>query len=191
MQWLLGDIDALDRDKLPAAWIVRTGSPFADHVTARVRPSRADLADAALAREDGGAGRLFRRLMVKALAARLFGVDPSTVEIERNGAGALLLPGLPAFASVSGCGDRHLAAVGNSPLGADIEGGDDASALNEWTAREAYLKALGIGLRVAPEAVTLERAGDRITARLHGRECGSVRTLHAPGFTAAVAELAD
>ncbi len=188
MQWLLGNLDALDARAEPVAWMVQTRSDAADALAASVRATRADLADAALAREDAGGGRLFRRLMLRALAARIFGGSPRSVEVKRSASGGILLPGLPAYASVSGSGDYHLVAVGRRPIGADIESGDGADALLEWTAKEAYLKALGIGFGAPQQEVMLDPCGEGFIARIGGLGCGHVRLFGGRGFTAALAE---
>ena len=125
-------------------------------------PEPADLADAALAKRDGGAGRLLRRRLLRALVGRVFGLHPSAVRFARDARGAPGLAGLPGFVSTAGCtanGEGWSAvALSPYPVGVDLEAGAASEALARWTLTESYLKALGQGLFIAPEQVRLTPA---------------------------------
>ena len=121
-------------------------------------PTREDFADAAMARRDGGGPRLLRRRMLRALAARTFGLHPAAIGFARDGAGAPRLVGAPAHLSAAGCEGWSAVALGPTSLGVDIEphAGGDPAELHRWTLVEAYLKGLGAGLNVAPERVGVD-----------------------------------
>ena len=143
----------------PIAWV----APHAEAAHWPLPPPEpGDLADAALAKRDGGAGRLLRRRLLRALVGRVFGLHPSAVRFARDARGAPGLAGLPAFVSTAGCtanGEGWSAvALSPYPVGVDLEAGAASEALARWTLTESYLKALGQGLLVAPEQVRLTPA---------------------------------
>jgi len=120
-----------------------------------------------------------RRSLLRALAAAALGVSPTSVRIAYDSDGAPRVDGLPAFVSVSSRGPLAALSVASSPLGIDLEP-FDASAepvdavlhpreqamlaelagpararafLRIWTAKEAYLKALGRGFKRDPATI--------------------------------------
>ena len=177
-RWVIGDLGAAAAGASKAiGWIVRAHSYVADQALASIRPTRADLADAALAREQGGTGRLLRRRLLRALAAQVLGLPPDKIAISRSRAGALSIPELELYASVAGSGEYHLVALSHQPIGVDIEilaegGCASAAYLRDWTAREAYLKALGVGLRVNPETIELATHDEGFNARISRHDVG-------------------
>ena len=100
------------------------------------------------------------------------------------------------FVSVSGRGPLAALAVANAPVGVDIElcsasvdiiedvlhvderqqlamvraDEQQAEFLRIWTAKEAFLKALGTGLNIEPASIAISLAGDSVSAiRLEGK----------------------
>jgi phosphopantetheinyl transferase len=136
-------------------WIFRRNGAVANRMLACVRPTRADLADAALARQEAGAPRLQRRLLLRALAARVLDRHVDDIEVARSRGGGLLLPGCALHASVSGSGAYAAIALGAQPVGVDIEvleAGAQAEGMRQWTALEACLKRSGTGFGIgAPQ----------------------------------------
>ena len=123
-------------------------------------PTLEDLAEAARAKRDGGAPRLLRRRLLRALASRLFHRRPDALRFVREAEGALRLEGVDARVSAAGCDGWSVVALGPGAIGVDIEADEGGSShLARWTLVEAYLKALGTGLTVAPETVGLQAAG--------------------------------
>lgn len=162
-----------------------------------IAPHDGDLADA---RYPGASERswfLQRRLAARALAARCAGADPSTIRIRYDAEGAPRVEGAGLFVSVSSRGPHAAIAIASQPVGVDLEpfdagapviedvlekserlalskcaGGERARAfLRIWTAKEAYLKALGRGFKRDPALV-------RVTGR------GEVFAIEDTGFAA-------
>ena len=141
----------------PLVWIARHADA---HAWPLPPPEPADLADAASARREGGGGRVLRRRLLRALAARVFDRHPCAIRFTRDARGAPGVEDLPAFVSAAGCtadGEAWSAvALAPGPVGVDLEAGPPTDALARWTLTEAYLKALGQGLTIAPEQVALQ-----------------------------------
>jgi phosphopantetheinyl transferase len=114
------------------------------------RASPDDLADAALARRDGGGPRLLRRRMLRALAARVLDLHPDRVRFVRDAQGAPGLADPPAYLSTSGCRDHSAVVLSPYPVGVDIESRSEPGDLRRWTRLEATLKAHGRGLHDVP-----------------------------------------
>ena len=154
--WLTGRDPLPTRLHRPVVWLMA----HADADRAGLPPgAEADRVDAAAAKRDGGAPRLLRRRLLRALLASLFGVHPQTVRFTRDAAGAPSTPGLDACISTAGCQGWSAVAVAARPLGVDLElRAPDAvdRRIARWTLAEAYLKALGQGLRIAPSEVGVE-----------------------------------
>lgn len=110
----------------------------------------------------------------------------------------------PPHASLSRAGDHTAIAVStDGPVGVDIESVDAVAAADltvfaeddldgdprisralAWTAKEAVLKAAGVGLREDPEAVVVRVTADGITVTAWPRSIVPLRDIH-------VTELAD
>jgi hypothetical protein len=185
-----GERGMLQAPPAPTVWIAR----HADAARWPLPPPEpADLADAALAKRDGGAGRLLRRRMLRALVARAYAIHPAAVRFTRDARGAPGLEGLPAFISAAGCmadGEAWSAvALSPSPIGVDLEPGPATEALSHWTLTEAYLKALGRGLAVPPEQVRVGRDGGGWRLGLDGALGGKGELCPSPAFAVAVALL--
>lgn len=147
----------------------------AERALARVRASAADLADAALwPGPERGAARLVRRRLLRALAAAVLDVHPDRVAATRDRAGRPALSAPAALhASVARHEGWAALALSPRPVGVDLEAARpadplpldllppaEAAALRAepdaeararrfarlWCAREAYLKAAGLGL---------------------------------------------
>lgn len=108
-------------------WLGEADGAAAREALARAPASRDDRADAALAREEAGGGRLLRRRLLRALAAARLGAPPEAVRLGRDAAGAPFVAGpRPLFASVSG--SFAAVAVCDRPVGVDVEAVEDAAA---------------------------------------------------------------
>ena len=154
----------------PLAWV----APHAEAAAWPLPPAtRDDLADAALAKREGGGPRLLRRRMLRALVARVFDLHPQTVRFTREPSGAPGLQGVDAYIATSGCSGWSAVALAPAPVGIDIEPADKAAAadLRRWTAHEAALKAHGRGLGEGPAV-----AGRR-WATVHRDYVAAVATL--------------
>ena len=127
---------------------------------------------------------LRRRAATRRLVAARLGLAPADVEIGRDAQGAprLLAPHAPLCLSVSGRADFCAIALGSSAVGVDIEPLEieaepvwsvlhpsEASLLRAlspvaqaeaflrlWTAKEAYLKALGSGFSREPATIAAD-----------------------------------
>ena len=157
---------------------------------AAVAPTVADLLDAEHYTQDGRRGRfLARRSILRTLAARMLGCMAADVSIAHDAQGAPQLTAPPGQLHVSVSGRGALAAFALSPrrIGIDLEPFGDpqppawnilharerawldglagdarhAAFMHIWTVKEAYLKMLGLGLRIEPSnvAVRIEANG--------------------------------
>jgi hypothetical protein len=175
MRWIRRLDEAAARPE-PCAWIVRLDDPAAGREAAS--PTRADLAHAAQAHAaDGGAARLWRRRLLRALVARWSGAAPAEIVFAPAEAYPLRVTApRGAFVSAASRGNWTVVAAADAPVGVDVEladadlaairalAGDAAEArLRRWTAAEAYVKATGCNLDTALEpplaAERLEAAG--------------------------------
>ncbi|MFN3889136.1 MAG: 4'-phosphopantetheinyl transferase family protein [Beijerinckiaceae bacterium] len=151
-----------------------------------VEPDAGDLADVAYAGASERAHFLERRLLSRAIVARCAGVAPGAISISYDEHGAPRVAGADVFMSVSSRGVRAALAVASSPVGVDLEFFDEAAPvigdvlgkseraalarlagverarafLRIWTAKEAYLKAVGRGFKRDPTLVSIEARGD-------------------------------
>lgn len=176
-------------------------------VVARARapalaPTPADLAEAA-GRKDGG-DFLVRRAALRALVAKTAGVAPELVAIGRDARGAPVLRAPSGLhVSISARGAWAAVAVSDRPVGVDLEiigpalepawnvlaksergalaalsAQDRHRAFLElWTAKEAYLKARGIGLAREPSEIAATFGAATFTIRDGGREARLHTTL--------------
>ncbi|MBQ1544094.1 MAG: hypothetical protein IIZ63_18990 [Caulobacteraceae bacterium] len=170
-------------------WLGEADGAAAREALARAPASRDDRADAALAREEAGGGRLLRRRLLRALAAARLGAPPEAVRLGRDAAGAPFVAGpRPLFASVSGSGPFAAVAVCDRPVGVDVEAVEDAAALADleaWCVGEAAAKAAGQGWRLAPEVIRLSPAdGSAWGGQVDGREAWGL-SRRGPGWVAA------
>ena len=169
--WHDGPLDTLAFGTGPVAWSVALAE--APNVASR----REDLADAA--DHHDGAARLARRLLARALIARLADCAADTVAIDRSRHGAPIVTAPTGWhVGLSGRGDRALIAAARSPIAADrepLDGGEvlwdmatprEAAAMRalppdrqasdwllRWTMKEAHAKLIGQPRRIAPEDI--------------------------------------
>jgi 4'-phosphopantetheinyl transferase len=169
------------RDDLPAA--ARDGATVValslreDHLA----PTPRDLQEAP-SRDPARGAFLRRRALSRRIVAARLGVAPQSVEIGHGPSGAprVLAPSSSLKISVSGRADFCAVAMAESPIGVDIEpsraieppwsllhpnerniletltGEARADAfLRLWTAKEAYLKALGLGFARDPTKIAI------------------------------------
>ncbi len=149
-------------------------------------PTRRDLHEAPSRDPLRGAFLRRRALSRRAVAARL-GVAPQSVEIGHAASGAptVLAPSCALRISVSGRADFCAVAMAEAPIGVDIEPVRDVEPpwnmlhpterdalagltgaargeafLRLWTAKEAYLKALGLGFALEPSQVAIAAESD-------------------------------
>lgn len=174
-RWHDGSLSKLARDGAPVIWSVATGSAAATEALASSRADAADLADAAQVRDSGW--RLARHCLARVLIARMAGVHPATVCLERTAAGVPRVRSPEGwYLSISGRGNEALIGVAVEPLGVDretIDGnppiwdmltGAEARTLRNlpsadqpldwlrrWTIKEAHAKLIGEPRRIRPE----------------------------------------
>lgn len=132
---------------------------------------------------------LIRRATLRSFAARCGGVEPDAIRVFYDEHGAPRVAGAPLFVSVSSRGARAALAVASSPIGVDLEPFDETAPVIEdvlgkaerlalaklagsarvraflriWTAKEAYLKALGRGFKRDPTLVCIDARGSGFT----------------------------
>ena len=156
---------------------------------------------------------LLGEMLPRWLACAALGVTDRALQTEKGPAGKPFFAGWPGFHyNVSHAGDWVVCAVGESPVGVDIEGGRRAPlrvasrfappereailAAEEpaqaalffryWTAKESYVKYLGRGLTLSLDAFTLLPDGPDCFAVEEDPAC-AVRIFHeAEGFPAAL-----
>jgi 4'-phosphopantetheinyl transferase len=186
-RWLrLGEVPAdLAR---PAIWLAADDDPAWAVLVARVKPSAVDLADAALFSSAArAAGRLARRLLLKALVAAALDVSVEAVVIERSAAGAIaVIAPDPLCVSLSARDGWTMAGLSRLAIGVDIETGEPAAPLpvdllhpreaeavaalgedrrgeafaRHWAVKEAVLKALAGGFNLDPTRFEARFEGD-------------------------------
>lgn len=146
---------------------------------AAIAPSPDDLVDEKAPSASARTHFRARRALLRALVAAATGVEPARVRIAYDSDGAPRVADLPAFVSVSSRGPLAALAVASSPLGVDLEPFEAAAEpvnavlhpreiatlaelagaararefLRIWTAKEAYLKALGRGFKRDPATI--------------------------------------
>jgi phosphopantetheinyl transferase len=137
-------------------------------------------------------GYRVRRGIARALAARVLGGQAADYPVQQDGNGAPHILGAGLHVSFSARGDRAAIALGRVPLGVDFEPAlppagipwnmlraDERAALEAlpqraqaeaflalWRAKEATLKALGLGFRLPPEAVRIDASRATIEGHL-------------------------
>lgn len=153
---------------------------------ARSLPPANDAEHASAGRARDVVGHSLRRRIARAVAASFAGRDAADFAITTSGDGQPMLSG-PGGLHVSFAtrGDLSLVGIATRPVGVDLERAitpgeipwnvlrpDEAAVLRTlpetarteafldlWTAKEAILKALGTGLRIAPEALWITQEG--------------------------------
>ncbi len=179
------------------------------------RATEADLADAAKLGPEHGARRLYRRRLLRAVAAEALEVHPDLIVIERQPHGGVRIAGpKPLHASLSGRGEWTALAISDNPVGVDVEihppdrepPFDLLQPLEQeailadpeprrlflrfWTAREAYLKAQGRGLDVMPDQVRAARRGEEVALVETGRPIAFAVIHQRDDAISAIVELA-
>lgn len=157
-------------------------------------PNAMDLADAARGPADDRCRRfLQRRAVLRELVGRVLGCAAADVVIEHDPQGAprVVAPAGELHVSVAGRGALAAFGLACGPIGVDLEPVGEAvepawnvlhaservwleglaagerhrAFLQIWTVKEAYLKMLGLGLRIEPAEVAV-RVGAGGTARI-------------------------
>lgn len=183
-----------DASDLPAEGAVVAACKLAECVA--LEPTARDFAEAP-ARAFARRAFLARRASTRRMVAARLGVSPRDVVIGHapSGAPMILAPPAALHVSVSGRGDFCAIGLAPSPIGVDIEPvaaaaepawnilheterlalrALDGAARHEaflrlWTAKEAYLKALGRGMSREPSSVEIVfGAGDAFSVREQG-----------------------
>lgn len=145
-------------------------------------PNADDLADASYPGASERSYFLRRRAVLRSFAALCAGVDAGALRVSYDQHGAPRVSGADVFVSVSNRGAHAALAVASSPVGVDLEPFDEAAPIIEdvlckaertalskragpdralaflriWTAKEAYLKALGRGFKRDPALVCVK-----------------------------------
>lgn len=192
-------------------WRGRLDGPAAAAMLARAPAQAEDLADAACLGSKRGAGRLLRRRLLRALAARRLGLEPAEVRIGRGEDGRPVLPGpVPAFVSIGGRDGWAVIGLSPVPIGVDVEvsapvGPYPLSLLHPeerrrleglpeprraeafadlWVVKEALAKAVGAGLdEVLAGAPTWPDGSDMRVSWNGWEACAALR--RGQGMTAA------
>ncbi len=182
------------------AWTVAPGT--AASAVALLPPRPEDLAHAVRRRDPARrAATLERRLLLRALAARMLGAEADDVAVAQapDGPPAVVAP-RPLSAALAARDGWALVVVSPRPVGADIERvepgahrpldllhpdmaallrcADDAAFAAGWAGVEAYLKREGLGLSWLGEVLIVgsrasSTAGDRPTAALSRLRIGA------------------
>jgi 4'-phosphopantetheinyl transferase len=155
----------------------------------RCAPDAGDLADAKYPGASKRSTFLDRRTLLRAFAARCAGVAPEAIRISYDENGAPRVSGAPLFVSASSRNAYAALAVASSPVGVDLEPFDEAAPVIEdvlgklekralskisdaqrtlhflqlWTAKEAYLKAVGRGFKKDPALINIDARGVAFT----------------------------
>lgn len=214
--WLGVDDVSPDLER-PSVWLLRDDDPRVAAMADETRPTREDLADAALFSTSArGAGRLWRRRLLRATAARCLGRPPQALSIVRSPEGAPSITSPQRLCvSQSAQGGWTLIGLCEHPLGVDLEPDipaplpldvlhpAEARALKPldqvaqlqaftrlWTVKESVLKALGRGLIEDPAGLEARFEGDRAEVWRDGRLAARAETRRAHGLVAAAAVLA-
>ncbi len=155
--------------------------------------------------------------MLRAFAARCAGVAPDAIRISYDEHGAPRVSGAPLFVSASSRGAYAALAVGSSPIGVDLEPFDEGAPVIEdvlgkrerlvlsklsdaqrtlrflqmWTAKEAYLKAVGRGFKRDPSLINIDVRADAFAVEDTGFSAELAAGAFAPrsDFIAACAAL--
>lgn len=204
MIWREGALhDFPDPGDEPFAWLTRLDDPAVTALMTQVPLHEADLRD--LAGRPKAGMRAMRRRLTRLLIARLAGVHPDAVVIDRTPAGALRVVA-PAgwFVSVAGRWPLCLVGVSRAPVGVDVEPfdadppPDDALTPDElaeaapaervvrWVAKEAHAKLFGVAAQIEAAAIATAATLDGATATsAYGRSVCSI--TRAESFVAVVA----
>ncbi len=176
-----------------------------------VAPHAGDLADAQYPGASRRSHFMERRLLLRAFAARCVGAAPDAVRIFYDEHGAPRVGGADVFVSVSSRGQQVALAVASSPIGVDLEPLEDAGPVIEdvlgkreremlerlsgeartrgfmhvWTAKEAYLKAVGRGFKRDPALVNINARGAAFTVE----DTGFAAALLAGAYMASGTEI--
>lgn len=188
---------------------------------AAIAPNPGDLADVNYPGASDRSHFLRRRLVMRSLAARCAGLDARDIRIAYDAHGAPRVDGARLYVAASSRGAQTALAVASLPIGVDLEqvedgapvidevlgkserealariaGGARARAfLQMWTAKEAYLKAMGRGFKRNPALVCIDVRGTSFNVEDTGfpaeLAAGAFAPSPEPGFIAACAVLAQ
>ncbi len=176
-----------------------------------IAPHAGDLADAHYPGASGRSHFIERRVLLRALVARCLGAAPEDVRIFYDEHGAPRVGGADVFVSVSSRGERVALAVASSPVGVDLEPVEEAGPVifdvlgkrerqtlerlssaerarvfvHIWTAKEAYLKAIGRGFKRDPALVNIALRANLFTVE----DTGFAAELSAGAFLTSAEEI--